>query len=77
MKSSKENSNPKKSNKVAKAAENKKIIQGKLTYTYDEIRHKANELYLQRVERGEHGTAEQDWINAEKALEESEGLPNI
>jgi predicted PilT family ATPase len=34
----------------------------------EEIREKANELYLQRTERGEFGTAEHDWIEAEKLL---------
>lgn len=72
MKSSKENNNPKKSSKVTKPAELKKIIENKTTLTHEEIRQKANELYLQRIERGEHGTAEEDWISAEKALEESE-----
>jgi hypothetical protein len=38
----------------------------------DEIREKANEIYLQRIERGEDGTAELDWIEAEKLLNESE-----
>jgi hypothetical protein len=35
------------------------------------IREKANDLYLQRLERGEHGTAENDWIEAEKHLRDS------
>jgi hypothetical protein len=72
MKTFKESSKPIKTNKVTKPAEIKINIQIKPEYTQEEISQKANELYLQRIERGEHGTAEQDWINAEKALEESE-----
>ncbi len=34
----------------------------------DEIRKKAQELYNERVFRGEHGSAEQDWLNAERLL---------
>jgi hypothetical protein len=73
MKSSKENGKTKKNSKVSKPAENKIILENKIIRTHEEIRQKANEVYLQRIERGEYGTAEQDWIDAEKALEESEG----
>jgi hypothetical protein len=34
----------------------------------DDIREKANEIYLQRIDRGEEGSAENDWIEAEKFL---------
>jgi hypothetical protein len=73
MKSSKENSKTKKGSNVPKLAESKIIVENTPTYTHEEISQKASELYLQRIERGEQGSAEQDWINAEKALEESEG----
>jgi len=72
MRSSKDNSKPKNTSKGIKPVENKKIAENKTTHTDEEIRQKANELYFQRIERGEHGSAEQDWINAAKALEESE-----
>jgi hypothetical protein len=36
--------------------------------TEDEIRKKAQEIYNERVSKGEHGTAEEDWIKAEKFL---------
>jgi hypothetical protein len=36
------------------------------------IREKAEEIYFQRVERGEHGTAENDWLEAEAYFSESE-----
>jgi hypothetical protein len=38
----------------------------------EDIREKANEIYLQRIERGEHGTEENDWSEAEKCLRDSE-----
>jgi hypothetical protein len=38
----------------------------------EEIREKANDIYLQRLERGEHGTPEDDWHEAELYLSESE-----
>jgi hypothetical protein len=34
----------------------------------DEIRAKAQELYNDRIFRGESGTAEGDWLKAEKLL---------
>ena len=34
----------------------------------DDIRRKAEEIYNKRVSRGETGTAEEDWLKAEKML---------
>lgn len=48
--------------KVVKAAK-PKLAQGE-----DQIRVKALEIYNERVIRGEHGTAESDWLKAEKLL---------
>jgi hypothetical protein len=39
--------------------------------TEEENRGKANEIYLQRIERGEHGTDLTDWIEAEESLMDS------
>jgi hypothetical protein len=39
--------------------------------TEEEIREKANEIYNQRIERGEHGTDISDWIEAEVYLRDS------
>jgi hypothetical protein len=33
-----------------------------------EIREKAMEIYNQRIERGEYGNAETDWLEAERFL---------
>ena len=34
----------------------------------NDIRAKAQELYHDRISRGEHGTPEDDWLRAEKIL---------
>ncbi len=34
----------------------------------DEIRKKAEEIYRERIARGEYGTAEDDWTKAENIL---------
>jgi hypothetical protein len=34
----------------------------------NDIRLKAQELYNDRIFRGEHGSAEEDWLNAERLL---------
>jgi hypothetical protein len=70
MKSSKEISKPKKISRVNKPSENNKNKFVR-SFTHDEISEKANEIYLQRIERGESGTPENDWIEAEKYLSES------
>jgi hypothetical protein len=36
--------------------------------TEEQIREKAKEIYHQRLLRGEYGTAQEDWIKAEKLL---------
>jgi hypothetical protein len=38
----------------------------------EEIREKAEEIYYQRMERGEYGTAEEDWFNAVEYLRVTE-----
>ncbi len=34
----------------------------------EDIRRKAGEIYLERISRGEPGSAEEDWLRAEKLL---------
>lgn len=34
----------------------------------EEIRMKAQEIYNKRISRGQHGTPEDDWLNAERLL---------
>jgi hypothetical protein len=42
------------------------------TPTEEDIRQKAEEIYLRRIDSGENGTAEDDWIEAEKYFSNSE-----
>jgi hypothetical protein len=71
MKTSKEKSKPKKTSKVKEVVKNKKAKITKQEPTEEEIRDKAMEIYQQRINRGEHGTAENDWLEAEKSLRDS------
>lgn len=61
----------KKTSETAKAASNKKVTIIKAVPSEEEIREKAKEIYHDRIMRGEHGTAEGDWIKAEELLKAS------
>ena len=50
----------------SKKVESKKSIPGE-----EEIREKAKEIYFDRINRGEHGTPESDWLKAEQLLKNS------
>jgi len=43
---------------------------GKKTPTYEEISSKANEIYLERIAKGEPGDSESDWHKALKILQD-------
>jgi hypothetical protein len=64
-------SKPKKASDEAKTVKKKKIVTAKNIPTEDEIREKAREIYYERIARGEHGTAEADWKEAEELLKGS------
>jgi hypothetical protein len=49
------------------------MIGGNFNPTETEIRIVAESLYRERMERGEHGTSEQDWHRAEQLLYNVEG----
>jgi hypothetical protein len=72
MKNSKSGSKSKKNLEVKDPVQNKNIIEINQGTTEEDIREKANEIYLQRVERGEEGTAETDWLEAEKYFSDLE-----
>jgi hypothetical protein len=61
-------SKPKKTSKSLEAVKNKKVTTSKSQLSEEEIREKAMEIYNQRIEREEYGTAEDDWLEAEKQL---------
>jgi hypothetical protein len=46
----------------------KKVTTRKTQPTEEEIRMKAEEIYHERIARGEYGTAEDDWHKAETLL---------
>jgi hypothetical protein len=51
----------------AKSGRGRKKTSG-YTAGEDEIRAKANELFNDRIARGEDGSAEDDWLRAERLL---------
>jgi hypothetical protein len=64
-------SKPKKTSDATKTVKKKKTDTVKYVPTEDEIREKAREIYYERISRGEHGTAEDDWKEAEELLKGS------
>jgi hypothetical protein len=73
MKTTKANavSKPKKTTDAGTALKKKKKTTGKYVVSEDEIREKAMEIYYERIARGEHGTPESDWHEAEELLKGS------
>jgi hypothetical protein len=68
---SKATSKPKKTSGAGEAVKSKKVTTSKSTPTEEQIRKKAEEIYHQRIKRGENGTAVDDWKKAEKLLKGS------
>lgn len=61
-------SKPKKASTAGKTLKTKKVAPVKYVPSEEEIREKAREIYYERIARGEHGTAEADWREAEELL---------
>jgi len=61
-------SKPKKATSAGKTSKAKKASPGKYVPNEEEIREKAREIYFERISRGEHGTPEGDWREAEELL---------
>ena len=59
---------PKKTATAGKTVKGKKADPPKPAPAEDEIRKKAEEIYHERIAKGEYGTAEDDWHKAEKIL---------
>ena len=68
---SKAGDDSKKSTDAGKTLKKKKTASVKYVPTEDEIREKAREIYYERIARGEHGTSEDDWHEAEELLKGS------
>jgi hypothetical protein len=64
-------SKPKKTTDAGKTVKKNKVTASKYVPTEDEIREKAREIYYERIARGEHGTPENDWREAEELLKGS------
>ena len=61
-------SKPKKTPDAGKALAKKKVTSSRYVPSEEEIREKAREIYYERIARGEHGTPEGDWREAEGLL---------
>lgn len=61
-------SKTKKKPDAGKTVKKKKVTASKYVPTEEEIREKAREIYYERIARGEHGTSESDWREAEELL---------
>ncbi len=61
-------SKPKKTSDSVKSIKSRKATTIKSLPSEEEIRDKAREIYYERISRGEHGTAEGDWREAEELL---------
>lgn len=59
---------PKKAATSGKKVTSKRASAEKPAPTDDQIRKKAEEIYYERIARGEHGTPEDDWHKAEELL---------
>jgi hypothetical protein len=64
-------SKPKKTSDAGKTVNKKKTVTAKSAPTEDQIREKAREIYYERIARGEHGSPENDWHEAEQLLKGS------
>jgi hypothetical protein len=58
----------KKATAEPKTTGKKKTSPAKVMPGEEEIREKAREIYFERIARGEHGTPEDDWREAEELL---------
>ena len=61
-------SQPKKATSAVKTSKPRKTSSVKYVPNEEEIRLKAREIYFERISRGEHGTPEDDWREAEELL---------
>jgi hypothetical protein len=71
MKTTKLISKPEKPLKGKETAKRKKVTTSIPWPGEEDIREKAMEIYIQRMSIGEHRTADEDWLEAEKSLRNS------
>jgi hypothetical protein len=58
----------KRTNSSSKSVKSKTVKAGTQVPTEDDIRAKAKDIYNERIIRGQHGTADEDWHEAERLL---------
>ena len=62
-------SKQKKISETGNASKSKKVTTVKtISLSEEKIRDKAKEIYKERIERGEQGTAVDDWLKAEELM---------
>jgi len=71
MKTSKTSSKSRRTSKDPATEIKKRVSTGNIGPNEENIREKARDIYNQRIERGEHGTPENDWFEAENYLKEN------
>jgi hypothetical protein len=57
---------PKKTSGTVRAVKSKKVTTIKSGPSEEDIRTKAEEIYHERIARGEHGSADDDWHKAQE-----------
>jgi hypothetical protein len=72
MKTSKTSGKSGKTSKNIKEVQSNNIAISNFRIDEEKIREKARDIYYQRIERGENGTPEDDWLEAEASLRDSE-----
>ena len=63
--------NPNKTSRSVETLKNTKVTGKKSLPSEEEIRKKAEEIYHQRIVRGEQGNATDDWHKAERLLRDA------
>lgn len=72
MGKTKSNEKSKKNSKIQDSKGSKVVVAARPKPTEEDIRNKASELYHERIQSGEHGSAEEDWAEAERYFNDLE-----
>lgn len=65
-------SKTKSTSKASQPANSEIVVNHKIQPPEEEIRQKAEQIYYERIDRGEHGTDLSDWLEAEALLRDSD-----
>ena len=72
MEKTKSNKKSKKKGKIQDSKGSKVVLAARPKPKEEDIRKKASELYHERIQSGEHGSAEEDWAEAERYFNDLE-----